>query len=299
MKDWKTMLRHQPVLAQETFEHLPQNLHLYFDGTFGHGWHCEYFLTHLPEEQSKELQVIACDIDAEVQKKGLEFTKQRSNHITPVLSSYAHIQNLSEQYGKFDFMLLDLGVNMEHFKDGERGFSIKYDAPLDMRFNRENEVSAETIVNTYPLEKLSDLFSLYGDFSEKTAEYLAKGIIEERKKKKITTTWELKEILYNLKCNQKKIAVIFQALRIETNKELDQLHTFLADFGECLTIWGRCAIMTYHSIEDRIVKLAFKKIEETWLFQLVNKKVIKPTYLEVQKNKAARSAKLRIIEKIK
>ena len=95
---------------------------------------------------------------------------------------------LSEQYGKFDFMLLDLGVNMEHFKDGERGFSIKYDAPLDMRFNRTNEVSAETIVNTYSLEKLSDLFSLYGDFSEKTAEYLAKGIIEERKKKKITTT---------------------------------------------------------------------------------------------------------------
>ncbi len=292
------MLRHQPVLAQETFENLPQKVELYFDGTFGHGGHCEYFLTHLPEEKAKKMRVLACDIDAEVQKKGLEFTKARSSQITPILSSYAKIDTISEKYGKIDFMLLDLGVNMEHFKDGERGFSIKYDAPLDMRFNRENPISAETIINSYSLEKLSDLFSLYGDFSPKSAQYFAKGIIEARGKKKITTTWELKEILFNLKCNQKKIAVLFQALRIETNKELEQLHQFLAKFGECLTLWGRCAIMTYHSIEDRITKLAFKELEDSKKFQLVNKKVIKPYYLEVEKNKAARSAKLRIIERI-
>lgn len=292
------MLRHQPVLAQETFENLPKNFNLYFDGTFGHGGHCEYFLTHLPSDQAQKVKVLACDIDAEVQKKGLEFTKARSSQITPILSSYAHIDTISEQYGKIDFMLLDLGVNMEHFKDGERGFSIKYDAPLDMRFNRKNSISAETIINTYSVQKLSELFSLYGDFSPKTSEYLAKGIEEKRKKSLIKTTGQLKEILFNLKCNQKKIAVIFQALRIETNKELEQLHQFLAKFGECLTLWGRCAIMTYHSIEDRITKLAFKDLEEKGNFQLVNKKVIKPYYLEVEKNKAARSAKLRIIERI-
>jgi 16S rRNA (cytosine1402-N4)-methyltransferase len=104
--------------------------------------------------------------------------------------------------------------------------------------------------------------------------------------------------LHTLHCNQKKIAVIFQVLRIETNKELEQLELFLLDFGEQLTLWGRCSIITYHSIEDRIVKLAFKKLTEQSSFQLVNKKVIQPHYTEVQRNKASRSAKLRIIERI-
>jgi 16S rRNA (cytosine1402-N4)-methyltransferase len=160
-------------------------------------------------------------------------------------------------------MLLDLGVNMEHFKDGERGFSIKTNAPLDMRFNRENQISAKDIINAYSLEKLSNIFITYGDYNQKSAEYLAKGIIEARKKNLIETTQQLKEILLNLRCNQKKIAVIFQVLRIETNKELEQLEIFLTNFGEQLTKGGRCAIMTYHSIEDRIVKNAFKASAES------------------------------------
>jgi 16S rRNA (cytosine1402-N4)-methyltransferase len=105
-------------------------------------------------------------------------------------------------------------------------------------------------------------------------------------------------LLHTLHCNQKKIAVIFQALRIETNKELEQLEIFLQHFGEQLAKWGRCEIITYHSIEDRIVKIAFKKLSETSSFQLVNKKVIQPHYTEIQRNKSARSAKLRIIERI-
>lgn len=292
------MLRHQPVLAKEVFENFPKQGKIYFDGTFWHGWHSEYLLTHLPETQSKSLKVIACDIDENVQKKGLEFTKQWENQITPVLSSYAKVNEIAEKYGPFDFILLDLGVNMEHFKDWERGFSIKTDADLDMRFNRENTITAKDIIRTYSIEQLSRIFSLYGDFPIKYANYLANGIIEARKKKEIKTTWELKEILTALKCNQKKIAVIFQTLRIETNKELDQLNIFLENFKNSLSKGWRCAIITYHSIEDRITKIAFKNLEETKSFQLINKKVIKPYYIEIEKNKAARSAKLRIIEKL-
>jgi 16S rRNA (cytosine1402-N4)-methyltransferase len=142
------------------------------------------------------------------------------------------------------------------------------------------------------------MLTTYGDFSPKTAEYLVKGIIEERKKKLIETTFQLTDLLRSLHMNQKKIAVIFQTLRIETNKELQQLETFLQTFGEQLSRGGRCAIMTYHSIEDRITKNAFKALAESGKFQLVHKKVIQPHYTEVQRNKAARSAKLRVIEKI-
>jgi 16S rRNA (cytosine1402-N4)-methyltransferase len=159
-------------------------------------------------------------------------------------------------------MLLDLGVNMEHFKDGERGFSIKQDAPLDMRFNKGHPTRAKDIVNTYTGDQLANILIKYGDYSPKSAEYLTKGIIEARKKHPIETTQQLKDILFDLRCNQKKIAVIFQVLRIETNKELEQLEIFLTTFGEQLTIGGRCAIITYHSIEDRITKNAFKSLVE-------------------------------------
>ena len=230
-------------------------------------------------------------------QKGLEFTKQRTSQITPIISSYAHIDQIWKQYGPFDFMLLDLGVNMEHFKDSQRGFSIKTDAPLDMRFSQDNSITAKDIVNKYSLEQLSDILISYGDYSPKSAEYLAKGIIQARQKRPIETTQQLTEVLSHLKCNQKKIAIIFQVLRIETNKELEQLEIFLTKFGERLTPWGRCAIITYHSIEDRITKLAFKALAESKSFQLINKKVIQPHYTEIQQNKAARSAKLRIIEK--
>ena len=293
------MLRHTPVLARETFENLPNSFGRYFDGTFGHWGHVEYLLNHREEQHpGQKVEVIACDLDQRVMDKGEVFIGKRNKQVKLLHSSYAAIRSIWEQEGKFDFMLLDLGVNMEHFKDGERGFSIKTDADLDMRFNQDAKTTAKDIVNHYSLQELVRILIKYGDFSEKSAEYFAKGIIEERKKKKIESTWELKEILYNLHCNQKKIAVIFQVLRIETNKELEQLEQFLQDFPNVLTKWGRCAIMTYHSIEDRITKFAFKALEEGGKFRLVHKKVIQPHYKEVEKNKAARSAKLRIIEKV-
>jgi 16S rRNA (cytosine1402-N4)-methyltransferase len=186
---------------------------------------------------------------------------------------------------------------MEHFKNAERGFSINSDAPLDMRFSTTNPLTAQTIINTYSASQLEQMLTTYGDFSPKTANYLVQGIIEARKKSLYITTGQLITTLRLLHLPQKKIAVFFQALRIETNAELDQLKIFLQTFSKQITIGGRCAIITYHSIEDRMVKIAFKTLTDTGDFRLVNKKVIQPHYTEVATNKAARSAKLRIIEK--
>ena len=161
-------------------------------------------------------------------------------------------------------MLLDLGVNMEHFKDNERGFSINTNAPLDMRFAREgNRRSAKDIINSSSPQQLEKMLTTYGDFSPKTASYLSKGILEARSKAPLETTDQLKSLLHSLHCNQKKVAVVFQALRIETNQELEQLEIFLKNFSKQLKIGGRCAIITYHSIEDRIVKNAFKALAES------------------------------------
>lgn len=288
------MIRHIPVLAQEIYQNLPQTFMSYFDGTFGHWGHVEYILSRL----DKKPQVIACDLDKKVMEKWLDWTKEYASYITPVLDSYANIDKIWEKYGPFDFLLLDLGVNMEHFKDWERGFSIKTDAPLDMRFDNDGALKASDVFNTYSKEKLEKILIDYGDFSAKTSEYIAKGIIDARKKSPILTTKQLFNLLSSLHFNAKKIAVIFQVGRIETNQELNQLEIFLKKFPKVVKRGGRCEIITYHSIEDRTVKLAFKALSDEWTFVLVNKKVIQPHYTEVLHNKASRSAKLRILQKL-
>lgn len=294
------MLRHIPVLASEIYNHMPTKRTLSFDGTFGHGGHAQYFLS---QESTKrpldQLQIIGTDIDTAMITKAQSLTVNFQKNISILHTSYANISEISQKVWLFDFELLDLGVNLEHFKDGKRGFSIKTDAPLDMRFDQsKNPITAQTWLQTSKAETIATALQTYGDFSPKTADYLTKLIIEQRKKSDFSTTFQLKDFLLAHHFNQKKIAVIFQVIRIMVNQELAQLERFLEVFPETLKSGGRCAIITYHSIEDRITKIAFKKLAESWLFTLVNKKVIAPHYTEVQRNKAARSAKLRIIEKI-
>ena len=296
------MLRHHPVLAKETYENLTHPLRLSFDGTFWHGGHVEYFFTHLEQnnpEECKNLKIVACDVDEKVMAKWKEFVAQRKNQISFYHSSYANIKEISQKEWLFNFMLLDLWVNLEHFKDWSRGFSIKSDAPLDMRFDTSKWEPASHLINKWSKEELEEMLVKYGDFTPRNAEYVVKWIIETRKKSPIETTSDLTTTLHKLWFWDKRIAVIFQAIRIQTNHELNQLETFLKDFWECLNIGGRCAIMTYHSIEDRMTKIAFKELKESGKFHLVNKKVIQPNYKEVEANKAARSAKLRIIERVK
>ena len=294
------MLRHIPVLAQEIYDQLPQDRELGFDGTFGHGGHAEFFLSHEEQKRNIEkLNIIGTDIDQQMIQKATELTKNYAHQIQILHSSYAKIQNISQKIWLFDYELLDLGVNLEHFKDGSRWFSIKTDAPLDMRFDQEkNPTTAKERLQKTKAETIEQALQSYGDFSPKTAKWLTKLICEQRKKSEFSTTFQLKDFLTTHHFNQKKIAVIFQVIRIMVNRELEQLEQFLKDFPETLKKGWRCLIITYHSIEDRITKNAFKALAESWSFQLVNKKVIVPHYTEVQRNKAARSAKLRIIEKV-
>ena len=294
------MLRHIPVLAQEIYDHMPDHRTRSFDGTFGHGGHAQFFLTSESTKRPIEnLQIIGTDVDTAMIAKAQSLTSDFKDQISILHSSYAKIDKIAQENWLFDFELLDLGVNLEHFKDGSRGFSIKTDAPLDMRFDQsKNPITARDWLQTVKPELLESSLQEYGDFSPKTAEYLTKLICEQRRKSAFETTFQLKDFLLSHHFNQKKIAIIFQVIRIMVNHELEQLETFLQAFPQTLKIGGRCAIITYHSIEDRITKLAFKKLDESWHFKLVNKKVIVPHYTEVLKNKAARSAKLRIIEKI-
>lgn len=294
------MLRHIPVLAQEIYDQLPTNRSLGFDGTFWHGGHAEFFLSH--EEQKRDieqLKIIGTDIDQQMIQKATELTKNYANQIQILHSSYAKIQDISQKIWLFDYELLDLGVNLEHFKDGSRGFSIKTDAPLDMRFDQDKNphTAKDRLQKTKP-EELQNALQTYWDFSPKTAERLTKLICEQRKKSEFSTTFQLKDFLTHHHFNQKKIVVIFQVIRIMVNHELEQLEQFLRDFPQSLKKGWRCLIITYHSIEDRITKNAFKSLSKSGSFQLVNKKVIVPHYTEIQRNKAARSAKLRIIEKV-
>lgn len=294
------MLRHIPVLAPEIYDHMPANRTLSFDGTFWHWGHAEYFLSHEARKRSiSDLKIIGTDVDSEMIAKAQTLTAHYQDQIAILHNSYALIDQIAQKVWLFDFELLDLGVNLEHFKDGSRGFSIKTDAPLDMRFNQaSNTITAHKWLQTVKPEILQSALSTYGDFSPKTAEYLTKLLCEQRKKSDFSTTFQLKDFLLHHHFNQKKIAVIFQVIRIMVNDELAQLELFLQRFPQTLKRGGRCAIITYHSIEDRITKLAFKSLAESWAFQLVNKKVIVPHYTEIQHNKAARSAKLRIIEKV-
>jgi 16S rRNA (cytosine1402-N4)-methyltransferase len=199
---------------------------------------------------------------------------------------------------KADFILNDLGVNLEHFKAVERGFSIRGTAPLDMRFDTSKGPSAADILKTYSTDQLTHIFEHYADFSSPKALELAQHIVTTRKEKAIVTTQDFKALLNTCWLWDKACTVIFQSLRIETNKELDNLKAFLLAFPETLNSAWRCLIITYHSIEDRLVKQSFTALVATWKYRLVTKKPVMPNYKEVASNRASRSAKLRILERV-
>lgn len=292
------MLRHLPVLAQEVYQSLPEKIDTYFDGTLGHWWHVEYILSRI--ENLSWIKVIWVDRDWDILQKAKIFLDKYKNKIDFINQSYAQIELILKQVWlqKVDFFLLDLWVNLEHFKDYTRWFTIKSDAKLDMRYDKRQEFTAQDLINNYSVEQLSGLLQKYWDFSPKYSAILASNIVNARKNQNIDTTFKFKDLLRSSKLWEKQIAVVFQCIRIEVNNELWELEDFLKKFPEYINKWWRCVIMTYHSIEDRIVKYAFKELAESWKFELINKKVIKPNYKEVVQNKASRSAKLRIIQSL-
>ena len=312
-------IKHTPIMVKEIVSHVPENCKLYVDGTAGHGWHIAAITAS--GKLAEDAHIVAIDRDGQMLAKAREILvsvmSRQKWSVMYVQDTYANIgsilkdmdpgsspgwQSISPGWQgstkKIDFILLDIWVNMEHFKDGSRGFSIHEDAPLDMRFDTRSGETAGDILNTYDKVELIRMFVQYGDFSPKSSEYFTDHIIENRKKEPFSTTKQFVDFLYGIWVRKNQLPIIFQCLRIQTNQELKQLEIFLQTFPDTIAVWGRCAIMTFHSTEDRIVKYAFKALEEKWKFKLVNKKVIAPHYTEVQKNRASRSAKLRIIEKV-
>lgn len=285
---------HQPVLLKETLASIPTNASMIVDGTFGHGWHSIAIADHFPHAQ-----IFGIDRDQSMIVKAQE-RLWPENNITIWHGSYADIVALcaKQWITGVDYILLDIGVNMDHFKDGSRGFSVHDDAVLDMRFDTTQPMTAQIFINNESIESLSQTFQKYADFTPVKADELATTIVKVRKEKPIQTTGNLKDVLWSCGLWKSASIVIFQSIRIAVNQELKQLEDFLERFDTIVNPWGRCAIMSYHSIEDRIVKQSFKNRVESGEYIAIYKKVIKPSWQEVQKNRAARSAVLRIIEKI-
>jgi len=287
-------IHHTPVMLQEVLNSLPANPKIVVDWTLWHGWHTSNMLRLFPTIQ----KLYWFDLDPNIFRETKEKLEPEFwDRIVFENKSYTEIQSVLWNE-KADFILVDLWVNLEHFKDWSRGFSTNIDGKLDMRFNNTNWKSAYDIINSYSAPELANIFELYAEFTPKKSEEIAKKIVETRKNKKIETTFELKHLLNELGLGQKACAVIFQAFRIETNKEIDNVKMLLGEIPNILSEWWRCGIITFHSLEDRLVKQWFKALAETGNFSLVYKKAVQPTYQEIQKNRPSRSAKYRVIEKI-
>lgn len=296
---------HIPVLLEESIEGLninPQGI--YVDVTFGGGGHSKAILKLLKGKG----HLYSFDQDPDAEKNAME-----DRHFTFVRSNFRFLQNFMQYYGveQVDGILADLGVSSHHFDDAERGFSFRFDGKLDMRMNQRAGKTAADIVNEYPEEKLADLFFLYGEL--KNSRKLANVLVKARAKTPIQTIGEFLNIvqpLFGREREKKELAKVFQALRIEVNQEMTALREMLQAAAEVLKPGGRLSVITYHSLEDRMVKNMMKtgnvegKLKQDFFgrietpFKLVNNKVIVPDDEEQERNPRSRSAKLRIAEKI-
>lgn len=296
---------HVPVLLQESIDGLNiKSDGIYVDVTFGGGGHSREILSRL----GKNGHLYAFDQDADAEKNIIA-----DDRFTFVRSNFRYLRNWMRYYGveAIDGLLADLGVSSHHFDDETRGFSFRFDAPLDMRMNKRAGKTAADIVNEYDEAKLADVFFLYGEL--KNSRRIANAIAAYRQQKRIETTGDLMaatEKLMRTEKEKKDLARLFQALRIEVNHEMDALRDMLNSASRLLKNGGRLSVITYHSLEDRIVKNVMKagnaegKIEKDFFgrvsspFRLVNNKVITPQEDELQNNPRSRSAKLRIAERI-
>ncbi len=296
---------HVPVLLQESIDGLdikPDGV--YVDVTFGGGGHSKEILSRL----GKNGHLYSFDQDEDAEKN--KFNDER---FTFVRSNFRYLKNWMRYYGvdHIDGLLADLGVSSHHFDDETRGFSFRFDAPLDMRMNKRAGTTAADIINHYNEEQLSDIFYIYGEL--KNARKIASVIAKARVEKAIETTGDLMTItekLFQREREKKELAKLFQALRIEVNHEMDALKEMLNGAREVLCQGGRLSVITYHSLEDRIVKNIIKagnaegKVKQDFFgrieapFKQVTNKVITPNDEEQQRNPRSRSAKLRIAEKI-
>lgn len=282
------MWTHIPILAEEIKALIISRQDgKYMDGTLGLGGHTKYFLSFLGQDAlvygfDKDINAIKMAEENVADKRLCTFNK-----------SY------TEADVKVDGALFDLGLSSYQLDDAARGFSFMRPGPLDMRFDTAGAKTAEEVVNTYPFERLEKIFEDYGE--ERAARTIAHAIINARRTGKITTTKQLADIVSAAVPRHAKThpaTNIFQALRIEVNGELNAVQSIEALLPKIMNTGGRAAVITFHSLEDRIIKNVFKNLVASGEWQLVNKKVIVPSRAEIKQNPRARSAKLRVIERV-
>lgn len=310
---------HVPVLLKESVDGL--NIGEggnYVDVTFGGGGHSREILARL--DSNGHLYSFDQDADAEKNiyqenpETGISAEQSAvDGKFTFVRSNFRYLKNFMRFHGveEIDGLLADLGVSSHHFDDSERGFSFRFEGKLDMRMNQRAGKTAADVVNEYDEKSLADIFYLYGEL--KNARKIASLLVNARKTKKVETIGDFLEIikpLFGRDREKKELAKVFQALRIEVNHEMDALKEMLKSATELLRPGGRLVVITYHSLEDRIVKNLMKtgnvegREDKDFFgrvntpFHLINNKVIVPSQEEQERNPRSRSAKLRIAEKI-
>lgn len=294
---------HTPVLLEEAIASLAIHPNgVYVDATFGGGGHSRAIL----EKLGSDGRLLGFDQDLDARQNAIDDPR-----FTFIRSNFQYIPNFMRFCGidKADGILADLGVSSHHFDEAERGFSFRADAPLDMRMNRDSHLTAEIILNEYDE---NDLYRILVEGSDLTQiPRIVKAIVGSRKSNPIKTTGQLADILtplFNPKTEKKRLAQVFQALRIRVNGEISVLSDFLENARKVLRPGGRLAVITYHSIEDRLVKNMmrtgdpdgivekdfFGNVETPW--KIVTRTPVTPSEEEVERNPRSRSAKLRVAE---
>ena len=309
------MEKHISVLLEESISSLNLNeTSIIVDCTLGYGGHSSNILARI-----KKGFLFAFDQDSEAIRHSTDRLNAIGTNFTIIKSNFVNLKEELTKRGvtEVDGFLFDLGVSSPQLDDASRGFSFHEDARLDMRMDKENKLSAYEVVNEYSKERLAEIFYKYGE--DKFARNIAKKIVEYREEKPIETTLELVEIIktavpMKFRKDKHPARQIFQAIRIEVNRELDVIEPAIEQALSLLKVGGRVSVITFHSLEDRLVKNIFKEkcaidpkvqgmpnIPEEYLpdFRLVVNKAIIPSDEELERNPRARSSKLRVIERIK
>lgn len=296
---------HVPVMLHESIDGMNlRHRGIYVDVTFGGGGHSREIL----RRADASIRLYSFDQDEDAERNIVDDPR-----FTFVRSNFRYLHNFLRYHGvqQVDAVLADLGVSSHHLDEAERGFSFRFDGRLDMRMNRRAALTAAQVVNTYHEERLADIFRLYGEL--KNSRRLAAAIVRARSGKQIVTIGDLLDTvkpLFGREREKKELAKVFQALRIEVNQEMEALKEMLHAATRALKPGGRLVVITYHSLEDRMVKNMMKtgniegRTEQDFFgrvqtpFRLVNSRVITATEEEVARNPRSRSAKLRIAEKV-
>lgn len=292
MQQWT----HIPIMAKEIADLLLLNPDgVYVDGTLGLGGHTRYFLGRL----SPKARMFGFDRDAQAVSMARE--RVGDARLQAFHASYTQAPEILAAQGVCgaDGALFDLGLSSYQLDDPSRGFGIMNNGPLDMRFDAQSPVSARTVVNEWPLDELIRIIRDYGE--DPRAEKIALAIMTARRAGPVSTTEELKKIVEGVAGGRGKIhpaTQTFQALRIAVNDELGAVERMLSALDGVIKRGGRAAVLTFHSLEDRLVKNKFKELAAGGAWKLVNKKVLTPSFEEVRQNRRARSAKLRVIERL-